>query len=156
MKKLVLTLIVLLFIASLSVVAQKRKGGRTLTKDNAQTLAIKKQIVNTLLTKASVKECGGANKIVYVLEKIDLNKDGKPEFIAYLNCNGLGFYVLRKTATGVEVVFDCGGCERESVTPLKTYTKGWRNLRFDSHSAGTGEGGSEVLRWNGSEYINKP
>lgn len=42
MKKLVLTLIVLLFIASLSVVAQKRKGGHTLT------LAVAQRILNLM------------------------------------------------------------------------------------------------------------
>lgn len=119
----------------------------------AQTRTLKEQIVGKMdLTKAKIKECGGVNKIVYVLEKIDLNKDGKPEFIAYLNCAGLGFYVLRKTATDVEVIFDCFACERESIKPLKTYTKGWRNLRLDSYSAGTGDSGYEILRWNGSEY----
>lgn len=61
----------------------------------AQTLAVKKQIVNKLiamgrLTQAEVKECGGVNKAIYVLKNIDLNKDGKSEFIAYVSCELVG------------------------------------------------------------------
>jgi hypothetical protein len=122
----------------------------------AQTLAVKKQIVDKLiamggLTQAEVKECGGVNKIIYSLQNIDLNKDGKPEFIASFSCGGLQeFGVFRKTANDVEEIFE--GAERQFIKALKTYTNGWRNLRLSSYSAGTGESGSQILRWNGSEY----
>ncbi len=124
-------------------------------KVNAQTLAVKKQFVSKLitmgrLTKAEVKECGGANKAIGYLEGIDLNKDGKPEFIADLTCQMEAIYVLRKTAGGVDIIFE--GSQRMDIKPLKTYTKGWRNLRLSAYSAGTGESSSEILRWNGSEY----
>ncbi|MFY9557440.1 MAG: hypothetical protein WAV20_19115 [Blastocatellia bacterium] len=122
----------------------------------AQTLVVKKQIVDRLiamerLTQAEVKECGGVNKIIYSLQNIDLNKDGKPEFIADFNCAGnFEFWVCRKTANGIDIIYEGG--EREGITPLKTYTNGWRNLRSTSWSAGTGESGSVTLRWNGREY----
>ncbi len=48
MKKLVLTLLVLLFIASFSVVAQKRKGGRTLT------LAVAQRVLNQQIDEGTV------------------------------------------------------------------------------------------------------
>jgi hypothetical protein len=124
----------------------------------AQTLAGKKQIVNKLiamgrLTQAEVKECGGVNKIIYSLQNIDLNKDGKPEFIASFSCGGLqGFGVFRKTANDVDKIFE--GAQREDIKVLKTYTNGWRNLRLDFYSAGTGGSGSEILRWNGTCYQN--
>lgn len=118
----------------------------------AQNLAVKKQIVSKLdLTKAEIKECGGVNKIVHALENVDLNKDRKPEIIAYFNCSPfVGFFVLLKKTDDVEILYEGG--EREGITALKTYTKGWRNLRSDMWSAGSGESGSVILRWNGSKY----
>jgi hypothetical protein len=48
MKKLVLTLIILLFIANLSIVAQKRKGGRILT------LAVAQRVLNQQINEGTV------------------------------------------------------------------------------------------------------
>ncbi len=59
-------------------------------------------------------------------------------------------YVFRKTANDVEVIFE--GSQRQIITPLKTYTKGWRNLRLTSYRSVDGATSSETLRWNGTEY----
>ena len=121
----------------------------------AQTLAVKKQIVDKLiaedqLTQAKVKERGGINKIITV-KSIDLNKDGKPEFIVDCACEFMeAIYVFRKTANDVEVIFE--GSQRQIITPLKIYTKGWRNLRLTSYRSVDGATSSETLRWSGSEY----
>ena len=117
------------------------------------SLQIRKQIGNFVaagsLTQKEVKECGGASKIVDVTS-VDLNKDGKPEYIVGLTCILVAIYVLRKTANGFEIIYEGG--EREFITPMKSYTKGWRNLRSLSYSAGSGGQSSEILRWNGTEY----
>lgn len=124
----------------------------------AQTLVVKKQIVNKLLamgrlTQADVKECGGAAKVISVVQNIDLNKDGKPEFIATFSCAGINFGVFRKTAEDVQEIFE--GYQNQDIKPMKTYTNGWRNLRLFEWSAGpSGGSGSEILRWNGICYQN--
>ncbi|HEY6802931.1 MAG TPA: hypothetical protein VI306_05060 [Pyrinomonadaceae bacterium] len=123
----------------------------------AQTLAVKKQLVDKfvstgLLTQANVNKCGGVSKILSI-KNIDLNKDRKPEFIATFACPlelSEPTYVMRKTANGIDIIYEGG--YREFLTPLKTYTNGWRNLRSFSYSAGSGESGSVTLRYNGSEY----
>lgn len=120
----------------------------------AQTRALKKQIVNKLIaegltTQQDVNECGGFSKIVDITNA-DLNKDHKPEFIVGFTCHLAAIYVMRKTANGIDIIYH--GSQREDITPLKTYTNGWRNLRLDMYSAGTGDSGSKTLRWNGSVY----
>ena len=125
--------------------------------NQAQTSALKEQIVDKIgmpgLSKTEIKECGGVNKIVYALKNVDLNKDGKPEFIAYFLCSPhFGFFVLRKTDNDIEVIFE--GAERQDISALKTPTKGWLNLRLSSYSAGTGGSGAETLRWNRLCYQN--
>lgn len=124
---------------------------------HAQTLEVKKQLVNKFvsmgpLTQADIKECGGISKILSI-KNIDLNKDRSPEFIVSFACPlelSEGTYVMRKTANGIDIIYEGGS--REFLTPLKTYTNGWRNIRSLSYSAGSGESGSVILHWNGSEY----
>ena len=119
---------------------------------NAQNRSLKEQIVSKInVSKAEVAECGGVNKIVNLIKKTDLNKDGKPELIAYFTCSPyVGFFVLRTTTDDVEILYEGG--ERSDVVALTSYTKGWRNLRLNMYSAGSGESDSVVLRWNGVCY----
>jgi hypothetical protein len=82
-----------------------------------------------------------------------LDNDGRPEFIAFFSCAGLeGFGVFRNTARDVQLLFE--GAQRQDIGALNSYTNGWRDLRLDSYSAGTGESGSQTLRWNGRCYQN--
>jgi len=123
----------------------------------SQSLAVKKQLVDKFvsegpLTQANVKKCGGVNKVL-AIENIDLNKDRSPEFLVNIACPirfSEATYVMWKAPNGISIIY-VGGA-REFLTPLKTYTKGWRNLRSLSYSAGSGESGSVTLRWNGIEY----
>lgn len=121
----------------------------------AQTLAVKKQIVNKLiaedqLTQAKVKERGGVNKIITV-KSLDLNKDGKPEYIVDCACENMeAVYVFRKNGNDMQIIY--WGTQREIITPLKSYTNGWRNLRSTVYRSVDGATSSETLRWNGSEY----
>lgn len=141
----------LFLVASMLIVLSGAIGGQ------AQTLAVKKQLVNKFvslgqLTQADVKECGGISKTLSI-KNIDLNKDRKFEFIVSVACPlemSEGFFVMRKTSNGIDIIYKGGS--REFLTPLKTYTNGWRNLRSLSYSAGSGESGFVTLRWNGSEY----
>jgi hypothetical protein len=121
----------------------------------AQTLAVKKQIINKLiakeqLTQKKVNEHGGIKKTISV-QSIDLNRDGKPEYIVGCNCETMyAIYVFRKTTDDVEIIFE--GSQRQEIKAINTYTKGWRNLQLTSYSAGTGDVDYQTLRWNGTEY----
>lgn len=121
----------------------------------AQTLAVKTQIVNKLiaedqLTQAKVRERGGVNKIITV-KSLDLNKDGKPEYIVDCACENMeAVYVLRKSGNSLQIIY--WGTQREIVTPLKSYTNGWLNLRSTVYQSVDGSTSTETLRWNGSEY----
>lgn len=121
----------------------------------AQTRALKKEIVNKLISDGEmsqqwVKEQDSFDNIVNITN-VDLNKDGKPEFIVDCICEiSQMIYVMRKTANKTEIIFKGG--QRQYITPLKSYTKGWRNLRLTSYRSIDGATSSETLRWNGAEY----
>ncbi len=119
----------------------------------AQTVAVKKQILNRIIqlgeiTREEVKERGGVSKILNI-QSVDLNRDGKPEYIVVCDCSLGGTpFVFRKTTKGVKDLFV--GEVRSTVTPSKGYTKGWRNLEYE---AGNSPGyQSQPLRFNGSRY----
>lgn len=124
---------------------------------HAQTAVDKNDIVEMflstgVLTRSEVDECGGNSKILDI-KSIDLNKDRMPEFIGNISCPveyGEATYVMRRTATGIDIIY--AGGAREFLTPLKTYTKGWRNIRSSYYSSGSGGSDSMILRWNGNEY----
>ncbi|HEX8773128.1 MAG TPA: hypothetical protein VF735_05945 [Pyrinomonadaceae bacterium] len=119
----------------------------------AQTAAVKKQILNRIIqlgevTREEVNERGGVSKILNI-QSIDLNRDGKPEYIVVCDCSLGGTpFVFRKTSKGVKDLFV--GEVRSTVTLSKGYTKGWRNLEYE---AGNSPGyQSQPLRFNGSQY----
>jgi hypothetical protein len=119
----------------------------------AQTAAVKKQILNRIIqsgevTREEVKERGGVSKILNI-QSVDLNRDGKPEYIVVCDCSLGGTpFVFRKTTKGVKDLFV--GEVRSTVTLSKGYTKGWRNLEYE---AGNSPGyQSQPLRFNGSRY----
>jgi hypothetical protein len=119
----------------------------------AQTAAVKKQILNRIMqlgeiTREEVKERGGVSNILNI-QSVDLNLDGKPEYIVVCDCSLGGTpFVFRKTSKGVKDLFV--GEARSTVTPSKGYTKGWRNLEYE---AGNSPGyQSQPLRFNGSRY----
>lgn len=136
-------LLVMLFLAVGAITSQ------------AQTRALQKEIVNKLIAEGEisqqkVKERGGFDKIVGITN-VDLNKDSKPEFIVVCGCEvSQMIYLMRKTANEIKIIFK--GYQRQYITPLKTYTKGWRNLRLTSYRSVDGATYSETLRWNGFEY----
>ena len=119
----------------------------------AQTVAVKNQILNRIIqlgeiTREEVKERGEAGKILNV-QSVDLNRDGKPEYIVVCDCSLGGTpFVFRRTTKGVEDLFV--GEVRSTVTLSRGYTKGWRNLEYE---AGNSPGyQSRPLRFNGSRY----
>lgn len=138
------------FISATAIVALLLSGA---IAGKGQTLAVKEQLVEKLqLTEEDVRECGGVSKVLSI-KSIDLNRDRSPEFIVNILCPlelSEGIYVLRKTAGGVDILYEGGA--REFLTPLKTYTNGWRNIRSFAYSAGSGESGSVILRWSGDCY----
>src|SRR5712692_9691178 len=97
---------------------------------HAQSLTLKRQIVDKLisegqLTQAKVQELGGTDKVIDV-KNVDLNRDGNPEFFVDCVCQvSDAVYVLRKTANQMQIIF--WGGQRQMITPLQTYTNGWRD-----------------------------
>lgn len=119
----------------------------------AQTAAVKKQILNSIIqlgemTREEVEERGGVGNILSI-QSVDLNRDGKPEYIVVCDCSlGATPLVFRKTTKGVKDLFV--GEVRSTVTLAKGYTRGWRNLEYE---AGNSPGyQSQPLRFNGSRY----
>jgi hypothetical protein len=119
----------------------------------AQTAAVKKQILYRIIqlgevTRDEVKERGGVSKILNI-QSVDLNRDGKSEYIVICDCSLGGTpFIFRKTTKGVKDLFV--GQVRSTVTLSKGYTKGWRNLEYE---AGNSPGyQSQLLRFNGSRY----
>ncbi|HJR09342.1 MAG TPA: hypothetical protein VJ842_18930 [Pyrinomonadaceae bacterium] len=119
----------------------------------AQTAAVRKQILNKIIqfgeiTREEVKERGGVSNIL-TIQSVDLNRDGKPEYIVVCDCSlGATPFVFRKTAKGVKDLFV--GEVRSTVTLSKGYTKGWRNLEYE---AGNSPGyQSQPLRFNRNRY----
>lgn len=122
----------------------------------AQTLAVKKQILNQIIdlgeiTEQKVKQAGGVSKVLEI-QSVDLNRDSKPEFIVRCGwCSSTDpAWVFRQVGSGVELLYDAGA--RSLITPLKTSTKGWRNLRVETAQSATGEVASGVIRFNGRTY----
>lgn len=119
----------------------------------AQTAAVEEQILNRIIqsgeiTREEVKERGGVGKVLNI-QSVDLNRDGKPEYLVICDCSLGGTpFVFRKTTKGVEDLFI--GEVRSTVTLSKGYKKGWRNLEYE---AGNSPGyQSQPLRFNGSRY----
>lgn len=119
----------------------------------AQSAAVKKQILNRIIqfggiTREEVKERGGVNRILSI-QSVDLNRDGKPEYMVICDCSLGGTpFVFRQTKKGVKDIFV--GVVRETVTLSKGYTKGWRNLEYEEpYSPGYQ---AQPLRFNGSRY----
>jgi hypothetical protein len=117
-----------------------------------QTAAVKEQILNSIIqfgeiTREEAKERGGVS--ILNIQSVDLNRDGKPEYIVVCDCSlGGTIFVFRKTTKGVKDLFV--GEVRSTVTLSKGYTKGWRNLEYE---AGNSPGyQSQPLRFNGSRY----
>lgn len=123
------------------------------TSTQAQTATVKNQILNRIIqlgaiTRAEVNERGGAGRILNI-QSVDLNRDGKPEYLVNCECSPDGMpFVFRKTTRGVKELFV--GEVRSTVTLAKGYTNGWRNLEWE---AGNSPGFQEQpLRFNGSRY----
>lgn len=119
----------------------------------AQTAAVKKQILDRIIqsgeiTREEVEERGGVGTILNI-QSVDLNRDGKPEYIVVCDCSLGGTpFVFRRTAKGVKDLFV--GEVRSTVTLSRGYTKGWRNLEYE---AGNSPGyQSRPLRFNGGRY----
>jgi len=74
----------------------------------AQTAAVKKQILNRIIqfgeiTPEEVKERGGVGKVLNI-QSVDLNRDGKPEYIVVCECSlGATPFVFRNTTRELKI-----------------------------------------------------
>lgn len=140
---------ILLFIAIFSFTAFTIHG---------QSLAVKKQMLEAIIKngnntdeeiRTARKE--GANEMITLRRSVDLNKDGKPEYIvvSYVN-NFEAVWAFQITSNGAKVLYI--GDQRSDITPLKTRTNGWLNLRYQTAQSATGEIYTEILKFNGQKY----
>ena len=89
--------------------------------------------------------------MIALRKKVDLNKDGKFEYIvtSYVDPYQTVF-VFQVTSSEAKVLFI--GDQRSDVTPLKTRTNGWLNLRYQTAQSATGEIYTETLKFDGEKY----
>ena len=124
----------------------------------AKSNEVKKQLVeqmisNDEITRACVKEQGGASKAIEVT-LLYLNRDKQPEYLVSGTgacCVGsvrCAASIYQKTATGYKRIYEGGA--NQDIEVLKSRTNGYRNLR------GTLIMGSEthtaIFKFNGSRY----
>ena len=124
---------------------------------HGQTLAVKKQMLEAIIKSGASDEDirtarkEGANKMIVLRRSVDLNKDGKLEYIvtSYVDPYQTVF-VFQITSNEAKVLFI--GDQRSDVTALKTRTNGWLNLRYQTAQSATGEIYTETLKFNGEKY----
>ena len=120
---------------------------------HAQPAAVRNQMLTRIIqageiTREEVKERGGVTSILNI-QSVDLNRDGKPEYIVFCECRlGTTPFVFRKMTNGVKDLFV--GEVRSNVTLAKGYTKGWRNLEYEEGNSPGFQ--AQPLRFNGSRY----
>jgi hypothetical protein len=113
--------------------------------------AIVQQLVGDRgITADCVREAGGASKVVSI-KPLDLNRDGKPEFIVYgesgcaFGANSPYGWVYRKSANGYEMLLDAG--PNQEISRKKTLTKGYYDLRVLTLGPET-----TTYKFNGTRY----
>ena len=124
---------------------------------HGQTLAVKKQMLGAIIQSGASAEDArnarkeGADKMIALRRKVDLNKDGKMEYIvtSYVDPYQTVF-VFQTTSSEAKVLFI--GDQRSDVTPLKTRTNGWLNLRYQIAQSATGKIYTETLKFDGQKY----
>lgn len=143
----------LLLLAMHGISAQTRKQASA--KEQADV--VQQLIRDQELTSNCVKEEGGSSEVVAV-ELVDLNSDRVSELLVSgqkgCACGGRFCFqwLYRKTTAGYEMLLSAGPVEE--VTPLRTVTKGYRDLRVIASAAG---GSAAVLtyKFDGQHYTNQ-
>lgn len=120
--------------------------------------AIVQQLVSDRgITADCVREAGGASKVVSI-KPLDLNRDGKPEFIVSgesgcaFGANSPYGWVYRKTANGYEVLLDAG--PNIGISRKKTQTKGYYDLAVDTmgNFSTNWKAQTTTYKFNGTRY----
>ena len=143
-----LFLIVSLF--ATNVAAQK--GGAA-----TQKAIVKQMVSGGALTNDCVREAGGASKIVSI-KSMDLNSDGKPEFIVEGN-TGCAFganspysWVYGKSGNSYKMLFDAG--TNQGISRKKTKTNGYYDLKvtYLGNASTNWEAETTTHKFNGTRY----
>ena len=93
----------------------------------------------------------GANKMITLRRSVDLNGDGKPEYIVVSYVNAFeAVWVFQITRGGARPLYV--GDQRSDITPLRSRTNGWLDLQYQTAQSSTGEIYTETLRYNGVKY----
>ena len=131
--------------------SQSERGGVSRRKTSAINREIAAQLItDRQFTHSTMQERGGADSILDV-KSIDLNRDGKPEYVVSCNCENMSSnYVYRRTANGLKLIYD--GTQRENLTVLKSYSNEWRDIRSTVYRSIDGAESSAILRLDGSRY----
>ena len=149
MKRFILWLILIPLLA-LGSVAQSR---------NQVSPRIQNEIIQQLtrdgeITTECVREAGGPRKALGI-SLVDLNRDGRPEFIVDLliSCGaGDGYkWIFRKTSSGLELLLKAGG-PRTRILPLRSYTNGYRDIAEDALHSLSGASVRTIYKFDGKRY----
>jgi len=151
-KQRMLLLVVIALSATTGVAQSRQRVSAQKEKEIVQQLIRDREI-----TAKCVQEAGGAQKTVYV-NSVDLNRDGKPEFIVDLHTScgaGNGYkWIYRRTTTGYEQLLSAGG-PRTEIAPLKSYTNGYRDVVEAAFASVSGDSVRTIYRFDGKRYREK-
>lgn len=145
---LLLFLIIPLFAAD--VVAQNVSAA-------TQKAIVKQMVSDGALTNDCIREEGGASKIVSI-KPLDLNSDGKSEFIVEGN-SGCAFganspysWVYGKSGSSYKMLFDAG--TNQGISRKKTKTNGYYDLKVSylGNASTNWKSESTTHKFNGTRY----
>ena len=122
-----------------------------------QKAIVQQLISDSELTGDCVREAGGASKIVGI-RSMDLNNDGKPEYIVEGN-SGCAFganspfsWVYGKSGNSYKMLFNAG--PNQGISRKKTKTKGYYDLivTYLGNASTNWEASTSTHRFNGTRY----
>lgn len=153
MKKYMLAMMILFACSSIGWTQSGKKAAAQEKNDLVQLISKNDEMVKSALSDGGVTAANLAKKMS--LKKIDLNKDGQPEYIVLLmdtyfcgahgNCPN---WVYRKTGGEYQLLLTASG---ETLTLEKTSTNKFRDLRSEGSNSAF-EGSGTVFKFDGNTY----
>ena len=122
-----------------------------------QTPTQKKQMLEAIIDSGASDEVArnakkaGADKMIALRKKVDLNNDGKMEYIVTSYVEPYQpVFVFQLTPSGAKVLF-VGG-QSSDIGLSDTRTNGWLDLRYQTADGASGKTHTETLKFNGWKY----
>jgi hypothetical protein len=143
------------FAARAAAAQDRPKGLRQVSSETAPDAALEKALAEFL------PEGAGGGPVRYYYNRVDLNGDGKPEVLAYLDgsavcgTGGCTALVYEATARGYRLVSGMS-LARKPIIVSKHRTAGWNDLVMYVSGGGIPRGFYATLRFRGRRYPDNP